>query len=85
MAEKPEDKAGYKAKDEKKMTKAEAANLVSRLVPVLDEKGQPKKDKDGNAVTRKQEVPEKDVMSFGDYEDRVVVVTTHGEKLVHTK
>jgi hypothetical protein len=72
-------------KPKKEMTKADAAKLVFRLVPVLDEKNQPKKDKEGNVITKRQEVPEKDVMSFGDYEDRVVVVTTHGEKLVHTK
>ena len=80
-----DDKPKADEKTKKAMSRAEAAGLVYRLVPALDEKGQPKKAKDGNAVTRKQDVPEKDVMSFADYGDRVVVVTTHGEKLVHTK
>lgn len=72
-------------KPKKDMTKAEAAKLVFRLVPDLDEKGKPKLDKDKNPLTKKQPITEADVMSFGDYPDRVVVVTTAGEKLVHTK
>ena len=70
---------------ESTMTAAQAAKKVFRLVPVLDDKQRPKLDKDKNIITRKQAIKEEEVMSFADYDDRIVVVTTAGEKLVHTK
>lgn len=64
-----------------KMTAAEAAKLVKRMVPKTDDKGEIVKDKDGNPVAVPQAIKSEEVMSFADYGDRVVVVTTSGEKL----
>ena len=71
--------------DTKQLTAAQAAKLVHRQVPVLDDKGQPELDKDDKPKMKKQAIKEDEVLNFADYEDRVVVVTTSGEKLVHTK
>lgn len=70
---------------EVKMTKADAAKLVHREVPVLDDKNQPKLDKDKNVIMKQQAIKEDEVMNFAEYPDRVVVVTTAGEKLTHVK
>lgn len=64
-----------------KMTAAEAAKLVRRMVPKVDDKGQIVRDKDGNPVAVPQGVKAEEVMSFADYGDHVVVVTIAGEKL----
>lgn len=63
------------------MTSADAAKLVKRMVPKVNDKGEIVKDRDGNPVSVSQAIKESDVMSFADYGDRVVVVTTAGEKL----
>lgn len=68
-----------------KMTAAQAAKMVHRIVPDLDKKGQPETDSDGNLKTKQIPIKESDVLNYADYPDRVVVVTTAGEKLVHTK
>lgn len=78
MAEPSKDPAAEKVK---KMTAADTAKLVKRMVPKLDDKNQVVKDKEGNPVGVAQAIKESEVMSFAEYEDRVVVVTTHGEKL----
>lgn len=67
------------------MTAADAAKLVKRMVPKLDGKGQIVKDENNNSVAVPQAIKESDVMSFADYGDRVVVVTTSGEKLEGAK
>ena len=82
MAEPTKDTAAKKAE---KMTAADAAKLVKRMVPKLDDKKQIIKDADGNPVGVPQAIKESEVMSFAEYEDRVVVVTTHGEKLEAAK
>ncbi len=66
------------------ITKAQAAKVVSRTVPVLDDKGKQRIDKHDNPVTKQQAIGEDEVMSHAVYEaeDKVVVVTTSGEKLV---
>lgn len=64
-----------------KMTAAAAAKLVRRMVPKVDDKGQIVRDKDGNPVAVAQSIKAEEVMSFADYGDHVVVVTTAGEKL----
>ncbi len=62
------------------MTAAEAAKLVRRMVPkVVD--GKIVNDKEGNPVSVPQGIKEDEVMSFAEYDDKVVVVTTSGEKL----
>ena len=63
------------------MTAAEAAKLVRRMVAKTDDKGKIVKDRDGNPVSVPQAIKESEVMSFAEYEDKVVVVTTSGEKL----
>ncbi len=63
------------------MTAAEAAKLVRRMVPKLNDKGEIIRDKELNPVSVPQAIKESEVMSFADYGDRVVVVTTSGEKL----
>lgn len=72
-------------KPKQAMTRAEAAKLVVRMIPDLDENGKPKTNKAGEVIIRKQAINEAEVMSFSDYADRLVVVTTAGEKLVHYK
>lgn len=63
------------------MTAADAAKRVKRMVAKLDESGRVVKDNDGNPIAVPQPIKESEVMSFADYGDRVVVVTTSGEKL----
>lgn len=63
------------------MTAADAAALVHRMVAKRDAKGQVVLDKDNNPVGVEQAVEPEDVMSFADYGDHVVVVTTDGQKL----
>lgn len=63
------------------MTAAEAAKLVRRMVPKLNDKSEIVRDRDGNPVAVPQGIKAEEVMSFADYGDRVVVVTTSGEKL----
>jgi len=75
------DKEGFKPT----MTKAQAVKLVHRVVPDLDDKGQSKLGKDDIPKTKKESIREADVLNFAEYEDKVVVVTTSGEKLEHTK
>ncbi|MHC4109120.1 MAG: hypothetical protein ACYSTY_13655 [Planctomycetota bacterium] len=77
------DKAGRNLKT--KLTAAAAAELVHRLLPVFDKDGRRKVDKDGNPVVEEVAVRADEVMSFAEYDDRVVVVTIAGEKLVHAK
>lgn len=68
------------------MTAADAAKLVKRMVAKVDEKtGKVVLDKDNNPVAVPQSVKADEVMSFADYGDRVVVVTTSGEKLEGAK
>jgi hypothetical protein len=67
------------------MTAGDAAKLVRRMVPKLSEKNEIVKDRDGNPVAVPQAIKESEVMSFADYGDRVVVVTTSGEKLESEK
>ena len=67
------------------MTAAEAAKLVRRMVPKTNDKGEIIKDRDGNPVGVPQAIKESEVMSFAEYDDRVVVVTTAGEKLEAAK
>lgn len=67
------------------LTAAEAAKLVRRMVPKVDDKGQIVKDRDGNPVAAPQAIKADEVMSFADYGDRVVVVTISGEKLEGSK
>jgi hypothetical protein len=83
----PETKAEKKpeTKADKKMTAAQAAKFVKRMVPVKDDKGQVVLDKDNNPKTRAVAIGPEEVMSFADYENHVVVVTTSGEKLYGEK
>lgn len=61
------------------LTKSDAAKLVSRPVPVIGEDGKP------TGKTKDQPISEKEVLSFKDYGDRVVVVTTDGQKFEGAK
>jgi regulator of protease activity HflC (stomatin/prohibitin superfamily) len=61
------------------LTKAEAAKLVQREVLV------PAKEKGGNPTLQKVTLLEAEVLSFKDYGDSVVVVTTDGQKLTGAK
>lgn len=70
-------------KVESKLTAAEAAKLVHRMIPRTDEAGKIVRDKDGNPKAVPAAVKASEVMSFAEYDDRVVVVTTSGEKLTH--
>lgn len=63
------------------MTAAQAAKLVRRMVPKLNEKNEIIRDREGNPIAVPQAIKDSEVMSFADYGDRVVVVTTSGEKL----
>lgn len=62
------------------LTAADAAELVVRMVPKVED-GKVVLDKDGNPVAVEAPVKANEVQSFADYGDRVVVVTTSGEKL----
>lgn len=55
------------------LTKAEAAKLVKRTII---------ETKDSKAVTKEVVVTEAEVLSFTEYTETVVVVTTDGQKLV---
>ncbi len=63
----------------KPMTAAEAAKLVKRPVPVLDQAGKP------TGRTEERSVSEKEVFDFKDHGDVVVVVTVDGQKFVGAK
>lgn len=63
------------------MTAAQAAKLVQRMVPKLNAKNEIERDRDGNPIAVPQAIKDSEVMSFADYGDHVVVVTTSGEKL----
>ena len=58
---------------ESTLTKAQAAALVKRLVQKLNKDDKPRPVSDP--------VKESEVLSFRDYGDHVVVVTTDGQKL----
>lgn len=86
MSAEKKEPAPKKAPEVKKtLPRAEVAKLVKRTVPVLDDDGQPKFNRNKEAITKKESIEEKEILNFADYPDRVVVVTTQGEKLVHTK
>lgn len=57
------------------ITAADAARFVYREVPFLDEKNKP------TGQNKQASVRAKEVLSFRDYGDYVVVVTTDGQKL----
>lgn len=86
MAEVKKEPAEKKSPKEKPpISRAEVAKLVKRTVPVLDDDGQPKLNKKEEPITKKEAIEEEEILNFADYPDRIVVVTTQGEKLVHTK
>lgn len=62
------------------MTAADAARLVFRTVPVLDEKTQKPTGK-----TKRAAVTADDVLAFRDNGDSVAVVTKDGQKLTGDK
>lgn len=64
----------------KEMTAEEAAKLVSRQTPKMKD-GKPVLDKDKQPEMESKEINADEVLSFRDYGDHVVVVTTSGEKL----
>ncbi len=64
----------------KEMTAADAAKFVSRQVPKMKD-GKPVLDRDKQPVMEKKNIKVDEVLSFRDYGDHVVVVTTSGEKL----
>ena len=61
------------------LTKAEVAKLVKRTVLVPAEK------EDGKATEKEVAIKESEVLDFKDYGDRVVVVTTDGQKFTGNK
>lgn len=67
----------------KEFTKADAAKLVHRMVAKTDADGNVIRDKDGNPVPKEAPVKVDEVMDFAVYDDKIVVVTTSGEKLAH--
>jgi len=64
----------------KEMTAEDAAKLVSRQAPKMKD-GKPVLDKDNKPVMEDKAIDADEVLSFRDYGDHVVVVTTAGEKL----
>lgn len=64
-----------------KLTEGDAADMVRRMVPKRDKDGQIVKDKEGNPVSVPEKISANEVMSFAEYDDKVVVVTKSGEKL----
>ena len=74
-----------KPQEKKPLSLAEVAKLVKRVVPVLDDEGQPKLNKNKEMITQEEAIEEKEILNFAEYDDRIVVVTKQGEKLVHTK
>ena len=76
------DKTG-KAEEQSKaneLTKAAAAKLVKRQVPIMKE-GKVQTNDKGEVVFKDVAVKESEVLSFRDYGDHVVIVTIQGEKL----
>lgn len=67
------------------LSKADAAKLVRRMVAKRDGKGAVVLDQDRNPVAVESSVREDEVMSYAEYDDRVVVVTVAGEKLACEK
>lgn len=57
------------------LTAAQAAKAVKRQVPILDEKKKP------TGKTKEVAVGEDEVLSWAKRGDRIVVVTTDGQKL----
>ena len=68
-----------------KLTKRDVAHMVRRMVPKRNKDGQIEKDKHGNPVAVAERIGVDDVMSFAEYDDKVVVVTKAGEKLEAAK
>lgn len=60
------------------LSAAEAAKAVTRVVPVLDDKGKPTEE------TEQVAVQEDEVLAWSLRGDRVTVVTIDGQKLVGT-
>ena len=60
------------------LSAADAAKAVTRVVPVLDEKGKPTEE------TEQIAVQEEEVLAWSLRGDRVTVVTIDGQKLVGT-
>jgi len=73
------------ADNQSSMTKADAAKLVKRKVVKTNDKGEAVLDKNGSPVLVEKAITEDDVHAFADYPEKVVVVTTAGEKLVYEK
>lgn len=67
------------------LTKGQAASLVRRMIAKLDDKGEVVLDKDRNPVAVASKVSEEEVMNFAEYDSKVVVITTSGEKLTCEK
>lgn len=67
----------------KDMTKADAAKLVHRMIAKTDDAGNVIRDKEGNPVGKPGAVKADEVMDFAVYADKIVVVTTSGEKLAY--
>lgn len=63
----------------------EVARLVVRRVAKRDAQGRIVHDEHGNPVPVEQSIQPEEVMSHAEYHDRVVVVTTSGEKLTCEK
>ena len=61
------------------MTAADAAKCVCREIPILNEQGKP------TGKDKQIAVSAKEVLSFRDCGDSVVVVTTDGQKLTGVK
>jgi 2',3'-cyclic-nucleotide 2'-phosphodiesterase (5'-nucleotidase family) len=62
-----------------------AASLVVRMIAKTDAKGAVVLDENKNPVPVEGKVTADDVMAFQEYDDKVVVVTVSGEKLVCEK
>jgi len=65
-----------KTKEPVALTKEQAAKLVKREVPVIDEK-----TKKPSGKTKPVAVKADEVFDFKEYDDHVVVVTVDGKKL----
>lgn len=73
-------KSAPKADEKAVMTKEDAAKFVFRRVPKMKD-GEPVLNDEGDPELESTPVPADEVMSFKDYGDHVVIVTTAGEKL----
>ncbi|MFZ5530301.1 MAG: hypothetical protein ACOY4U_04525 [Pseudomonadota bacterium] len=60
------------------LTKEQAAKLVKRVVPII-------KDGKPSGETKEVSVKADEVLSFKEFDDRVVVVTVDGQKLTGAK